>query len=115
MSTECQTVEMDFLEPHPETHLLRQQLLGAEEQICDMQSKVGGCRPFSLSLSYLSPGLCENHLLGHRTELTKAVCPMAGDSTLGSRLPDVNSLPSLPLECTCSKPPSCFASHSVRN
>ncbi|XP_027984863.2 coiled-coil domain-containing protein 136 isoform X2 [Eptesicus fuscus] len=39
MSTECQTVEMDFLEPHPETHSLRQKLLGAEEQICDMQSK----------------------------------------------------------------------------
>ncbi|XP_036282230.1 coiled-coil domain-containing protein 136 isoform X7 [Pipistrellus kuhlii] len=39
MSTECQTVEMDFLEPHPETHSLRQKLMGAEEQICDMQSK----------------------------------------------------------------------------
>lgn len=53
MSTECQTVEMDFLEPHPETHSLRQKLLGAEEQICDMQSKVGECRPFLLSLLYL--------------------------------------------------------------
>ncbi|XP_015424386.1 PREDICTED: coiled-coil domain-containing protein 136 isoform X7 [Myotis davidii] len=50
MSTECQTVEMDFLEPHPETHLLRQQLLGAEEQICDMQSK---CKELSCELQEL--------------------------------------------------------------
>lgn len=106
MSTESQTVEMDFLEPHPETHSLRQKLLGAEEQICDMQSKVGECRPFSFLL-YL--------LLRRRAELTKAACAMAGDSTLGSRLPDINSLPSLPSECPCSKRPSCVASHSVRN
>ncbi|XP_012644614.1 coiled-coil domain-containing protein 136 isoform X2 [Microcebus murinus] len=39
MSTESQTSEMDFLEPDPEMHLLRQQLLGAEEQMHDMQSK----------------------------------------------------------------------------
>ncbi|XP_019501638.1 PREDICTED: coiled-coil domain-containing protein 136 [Hipposideros armiger] len=39
MSAESQTSEMDFLEPDPETHLLRQQLLGAEEQMHDMQNK----------------------------------------------------------------------------
>ncbi|XP_053409513.1 coiled-coil domain-containing protein 136 isoform X5 [Nycticebus coucang] len=39
MSTESQTSEVDFLEPDPEMHLLRQQLLGAEEQMRDMQSK----------------------------------------------------------------------------
>nr|KAF6418019.1 coiled-coil domain containing 136 [Rousettus aegyptiacus] len=39
MSTESQTLEMDFLEPHPETQLLRQQLLGAEEQMHDMKNK----------------------------------------------------------------------------
>ncbi|KAM4874136.1 coiled-coil domain-containing protein 136 isoform 3-T3 [Thomomys bottae] len=39
MSTESQTSEMDFLEPDPEMHLLRQQLLGAEEQMHDMQNK----------------------------------------------------------------------------
>ncbi|XP_014397316.1 PREDICTED: coiled-coil domain-containing protein 136 isoform X7 [Myotis brandtii] len=50
MSTECQTVEMDFLEPHPETHSLRQQLLGAEEQLCDMQSK---CKELSCELQEL--------------------------------------------------------------
>ena len=41
MSAESQTSEMDFLEPDPETQLLRQQLLGAEEQMHDMQNKVG--------------------------------------------------------------------------
>ncbi|XP_073755271.1 coiled-coil domain-containing protein 136 isoform X3 [Callorhinus ursinus] len=39
MSSESQTSEMDFLEPDPETQLLRQQLLGAEEQMHDMQNK----------------------------------------------------------------------------
>ncbi|XP_012892734.1 PREDICTED: coiled-coil domain-containing protein 136-like, partial [Dipodomys ordii] len=39
MSTESQTSEMDFLEPDPEMQLLRQQLLGAEEQMHDMQTK----------------------------------------------------------------------------
>ncbi|KAF0877748.1 CC136 protein, partial [Crocuta crocuta] len=39
MSTESQTSETDFLEPDPETQLLRQQLLGAEEQMHDMQNK----------------------------------------------------------------------------
>ncbi|XP_069852809.1 coiled-coil domain-containing protein 136 isoform X2 [Dipodomys merriami] len=39
MSTESQTSEMDFLEPDPEMQLLRQQLLGAEEQMQDMQTK----------------------------------------------------------------------------
>ncbi|XP_064431047.1 coiled-coil domain-containing protein 136 isoform X4 [Mirounga angustirostris] len=39
MSAESQTSEMDFLEPDPETQLLRQQLLGAEEQMHDMQNK----------------------------------------------------------------------------
>lgn len=38
-STESQTSEMDFLEPNPETRLLRQQLLGAEERMQDMKSK----------------------------------------------------------------------------
>uniref|UniRef100_A0ABI7WZF4 Coiled-coil domain containing 136 n=1 Tax=Felis catus TaxID=9685 RepID=A0ABI7WZF4_FELCA len=38
-SAESQTSEMDFLEPDPETQLLRQQLLGAEEQMHDMQNK----------------------------------------------------------------------------
>ncbi|XP_037692140.1 coiled-coil domain-containing protein 136 isoform X2 [Choloepus didactylus] len=39
MSAESQTSEMDFLEPNPETQLLRQQLLGAEEQMYGMKSK----------------------------------------------------------------------------
>ncbi|XP_045877438.1 coiled-coil domain-containing protein 136 isoform X3 [Meles meles] len=39
MSAESQTSEVDFLEPDPETQLLRQQLLGAEEQMHDMQNK----------------------------------------------------------------------------
>lgn len=54
MSAESQTSEMDFLEPDPETQLLRQQLLGAEEQMHDMQNKVGEgrhhrCLSFTLS------------------------------------------------------------------
>lgn len=40
-SAESQTSEEDFLEPDPGMHLLRQQLLGAKEQMHDMQSKVG--------------------------------------------------------------------------
>ena len=44
-SAESQTSEEDFLEPDPEMHLLRQQLLGAEEQMRDMQNKVGKGRP----------------------------------------------------------------------
>ncbi|XP_008844602.1 coiled-coil domain-containing protein 136 isoform X9 [Nannospalax galili] len=39
MSTESQTSELDFPEPDPAMQLLRQQLLGAEEQMQDMQSK----------------------------------------------------------------------------
>ncbi|XP_070369149.1 coiled-coil domain-containing protein 136 isoform X8 [Equus asinus] len=39
MSSESQTSEMDFLEPDPQTQLLRQQLLGAEEQMHGMQNK----------------------------------------------------------------------------
>ncbi|KAG8524508.1 Coiled-coil domain-containing protein 136, partial [Galemys pyrenaicus] len=39
ISAESQTLEVDFLEPDPETQLLRQQLLGAEEQMQDMQNK----------------------------------------------------------------------------
>ncbi|XP_023558622.1 coiled-coil domain-containing protein 136 isoform X2 [Octodon degus] len=39
VSSESQTSEMDFLEPDPEVQLLRQQLLGAEEQMHDMQNK----------------------------------------------------------------------------
>nr|XP_031311185.1 coiled-coil domain-containing protein 136 isoform X7 [Camelus dromedarius] len=39
MSTESQTSEADFLEPDPETQSLRKQLLGAEEQMHDMQNK----------------------------------------------------------------------------
>ncbi|XP_010631758.1 coiled-coil domain-containing protein 136 isoform X2 [Fukomys damarensis] len=39
VSSESQTSEMDFLEPDPEVQLLRQQLLGAEEQMYDMQNK----------------------------------------------------------------------------
>ncbi|XP_058153323.1 coiled-coil domain-containing protein 136 isoform X6 [Dasypus novemcinctus] len=39
MSAESQTSEMDFLEPDPVTQLLRQQLLGAEEQMHGMKSK----------------------------------------------------------------------------
>ncbi|XP_057588989.1 coiled-coil domain-containing protein 136 isoform X2 [Hippopotamus amphibius kiboko] len=38
-SAESQTSEEEFLEPDPEMHLLRQQLLGAEEQMHDMQNK----------------------------------------------------------------------------
>lgn len=61
ISTECQTLEVDFLEPDPEMHLLRQQLLGAEEQMNNMQSKVGLLRVGRQALSTLSvspsPGL----------------------------------------------------------
>ncbi|XP_013013796.2 coiled-coil domain-containing protein 136 isoform X7 [Cavia porcellus] len=39
ISSESQTSEMDFLEPDPGVQLLRQQLLGAEEQMHDMQNK----------------------------------------------------------------------------
>lgn len=84
MSVESQTSEMDFLEPDPVAQLLRQQLLGAEEQILDMQSKVGGCRPFSLSLSYLLLACARNVSLDTGPGLTKEACTMAGDSTLRS-------------------------------
>lgn len=50
MSAESQTSEMDFLEPDPETQLLRQQLLGAEEQMHGMKNKVGETGPFIVSL-----------------------------------------------------------------
>ncbi|XP_048642042.1 coiled-coil domain-containing protein 136 isoform X5 [Marmota marmota marmota] len=39
ISSESQTSEVDFLEPDPEMHLLRQQLLDAEQQMHNMQSK----------------------------------------------------------------------------
>ncbi|XP_045711693.1 coiled-coil domain-containing protein 136 isoform X4 [Phyllostomus hastatus] len=39
VSTESQTIDGDFLESDSETQLLRQQLLGAEEQMFDMQNK----------------------------------------------------------------------------
>lgn len=39
MSSESQTSELDFPEPDPVMQLLRQQLLGAEEQMHDMQDK----------------------------------------------------------------------------
>ncbi|KAF6275857.1 coiled-coil domain containing 136 [Rhinolophus ferrumequinum] len=39
LSAESQTSEMDFLEPDSETHLLRQQLQGAEEQMHDMRNQ----------------------------------------------------------------------------
>ncbi|CAH6778378.1 Ccdc136 [Phodopus roborovskii] len=39
MSVESQTSELDFPEPDPEMQLLRQQLLGAEEQMQGMQTK----------------------------------------------------------------------------
>ena len=54
VSTESQTVDTDFLESDSETQLLRQQLLGAEEQMFDMQNKVGEGRPFPLSFFTLS-------------------------------------------------------------
>ncbi|XP_007469749.1 PREDICTED: coiled-coil domain-containing protein 136 isoform X2 [Lipotes vexillifer] len=49
-SAESQTSEDDFLEPDPEMHLLRQQLLGAEEQMHDMQNK---CKKLSCELQEL--------------------------------------------------------------
>lgn len=64
MSAESQTSEMDFLEPDPETQLLRQQLLGAEEQMHDMKNKVGERGPFHC----LSPGPWGRHLLRHRAD-----------------------------------------------
>ncbi|XP_028618452.1 coiled-coil domain-containing protein 136 isoform X3 [Grammomys surdaster] len=39
MSSESQTSELDFPEPDPVMQLLRQQLMGAEEQMQDMQDK----------------------------------------------------------------------------
>lgn len=70
MSTESQTSELDFPEPNPEMQLLRQQLLGAEEQMQGMQTKVG-CRGRNgrLLLLPLSPfpvvrvGLSKEHAL----------------------------------------------------
>lgn len=62
ISDESQTSEMDFLESDSETQLLRQQLLGAEEQMHDMEKKVGEGRPFSLSL-LPPPGPWEKHVL----------------------------------------------------
>lgn len=53
ISAGSQTSEMDFLEPDPKTQLLRQQLLEAEEQMQDMQNKVGESRHLSLSFFYL--------------------------------------------------------------
>ncbi|XP_060040181.1 coiled-coil domain-containing protein 136 isoform X2 [Erinaceus europaeus] len=50
ISAESQTMEMDFLEPDPETELLRLQLLGAEEQVQDMQKK---CSDMSSELQEL--------------------------------------------------------------
>lgn len=88
MSTESQTLEMDFLEPHPETQLLRQQLLGAEEQMHDMKNKVGEPSRFHC----LSPGLwgrlAEEALIAEMIVLWGLAC-----------LPDVKILPSLFLEC----------------
>lgn len=55
-SAESQTSEEDFLEPDPEMHLLRQQLLGAEEQMHDMQNEVGKGRPlYSLAPTFSWP------------------------------------------------------------
>lgn len=83
MSAESQTSEMDFLEPDPETQLLRQQLLGAEEQMNDMQTKVGEDR--HLHCLFYPPPACGGNLsLG--TGLTKEACTVAGGSTLGSHL-----------------------------
>lgn len=81
MSVESQTTDMDFLESDSETQSLRQQLLGAEEQIHDMQNKVGDCRPFSLSLFYLPLPCVRNISLDTGPGLTKEACTMAGDST----------------------------------
>lgn len=79
MSAESQTSEMDFLEPDPETHLLRQQLLGAEEQMHDMRKKVGGAAPYPVS--YLLA--CGRNLI-FDMGLRKEARAMAGDSTVGS-------------------------------
>lgn len=55
-SAESQTSEEDFLEPDPGMHLLRQQLLGAKEQMLDMQSKVGEGQPLHcLALTFFWP------------------------------------------------------------
>ncbi|KAM4855616.1 coiled-coil domain-containing protein 136 isoform X4 [Urocitellus parryii] len=50
ISSESQTSEVDFLEPDPEMHLLRQQLLDAEQQMHNMQSK---CKELSCELQEL--------------------------------------------------------------
>ncbi|XP_036353169.2 coiled-coil domain-containing protein 136 isoform X2 [Ochotona princeps] len=50
MSTESQTFEVDFPEPDPELQLLRQQLLGAEEQVYGMKNK---CKELSTELLQL--------------------------------------------------------------
>lgn len=60
MSTESQTFEVDFPEPDPELQLLRQQLLGAEEQVYGMKNKVrraGGPPPSSPSPTLPWPGV----------------------------------------------------------
>nr|XP_020770541.1 coiled-coil domain-containing protein 136 isoform X3 [Odocoileus virginianus texanus] len=49
-SAESQTSEEDFLEPDPGMHLLQQQLLGAKEQMHDMQSK---CKKLTCELQEL--------------------------------------------------------------
>lgn len=94
VSTESQTVDGDFLESDSETQLLRQQLLGAEEEMFDMKNKVGEGRPFPLSFSP-SPGLCGKHLLGHRTGALWQEIVLWGLACF----PDVNVLPGLFLEC----------------
>lgn len=81
MSAESQTSEMDFLEPDPETQLLRQQLLGAEEQMHDMQNKVGGQAPSCLFYPLLACGRDLSLGIG----LTKEACAMAGGGALASR------------------------------
>lgn len=81
LSAESQTSEMDFLEPDSETHLLRQQLLGAEEQMHDMRNKVGEAAP--LLVSYLP---ARGRSISFDAGLMKEACAMAGARTLGSCL-----------------------------
>lgn len=82
MSSESQTSELDFPEPDPVMQLLRQQLLGAEEQMQGMQDKVGdrvewqAAAPISLTFPWSILGI----------EQTEEPCTIGGYSILESCL-----------------------------
>lgn len=87
-SAESQTSELDFPEPDPEMELLRQQLLGAEEQMQDMKIKVG-CKGWGgrllLTLSHL-------FLACSKIKANKGAMHYAGYGILGTCLTGRNTV-----------------------